>query len=56
MSQTVVVGIRLDREDAEQFKQQAERYGLTRSAAGAVLIEGHLDYERQVREDSDARR
>lgn len=47
MSQTVVVGIRLPADEAEKFEQQAKRFGLTRSAAGAALIESHLAFERQ---------
>lgn len=47
MSQTVVVGVRVPPEDAERFREQASRFGLTMSAAGAALIHGALIAEPQ---------
>lgn len=56
MSQTVVVGARVPVEDAERFKLQVGRRGLSRSAAVAALIKGALGAEQPRESKGDDRR
>lgn len=43
--QTTVVSVRVPVEDAKRFQEQAARFGLTRSTAGAALISSALAVE-----------
>jgi len=45
---TTVIGARLPREQAAQFQQQAQRCGLTVSAALAALVANALETERRL--------
>jgi predicted DNA-binding protein len=42
MPETAVISIRLPKEDAERFEEQAKSRGMTRSLAAAALIEAHV--------------
>lgn len=48
MSQTLVVGARVPRDDAELFRKQAARHGLSTSAALTALIRTSIALERQA--------